>query len=130
MQWIARMSKYLEGNTNPEIPTISGHDAAKIITSGLFEDDVGFDIVEGQRLGLELGQIISIAPDDTGRLLFPFNHIFTHHRYIGKNHPTTGKLVALNREEFVIEVQGSLGSPVRCHLPRLSFNLETENSKL
>lgn len=42
----------------------------------------------------------------------------------GRNHPTTGKLVELNHEEFVLETKGSLGSVIRCHLPRLGYSIK------
>jgi len=42
---------------------------------------------------------------------------------IGRKHPTVGKLVAMNCEEFVIETNGSMGSVIRCHFPRLGFSI-------
>jgi hypothetical protein len=42
---------------------------------------------------------------------------------IGRKHPTVGKLVAMNCEEFVIETNGSTGSVIRCHFPRLGFSI-------
>jgi hypothetical protein len=41
----------------------------------------------------------------------------------GTRHPTVGKLVALNLEEFVLETKGSTGSVIRCHFPRLGFSI-------
>lgn len=129
------MSKYLQATSNTDIPAfqkIDGHDAAQIIMSASFNDDVGFDTVEAQRLGLELGQMISVAPDDTGKRRFLDSQSagFIILSTLGKKHPTIGKLVAINREEVVVEVRGSSGSPVRCHLPRLNFTVRTEKAKL
>ncbi len=46
--------------------------------------------------------------------------------------PTIGRLVALNREEVVVETQGSAGR-VAVHFPRLNFSVRaapTVSSKL
>jgi hypothetical protein len=48
---------------------------------------------------------------------------FWHNVVTGKKHPTLGKLVALNQEEFVLEAKGSTGSVIRCHFPRLGFSI-------
>lgn len=114
--WISRMTKFFQENSDPNAPAfqkMNGIDAAKLIGAASFEGYVWFDKVEAERLGIELGQTVSIAPDDTG-----------------KNHHTSGRLLGLNREEFVIEVQGSSGSPSRCHLPRLNFVIKRTNAKL
>ncbi|KAJ7781269.1 hypothetical protein B0H16DRAFT_1497701 [Mycena metata] len=107
LEWLARMTTYLGRLklNHAAVPKITGKDAAARIVAASFEpyDVVGFDAREGARLGLKVGDEVSIAPDDTG-----------------KNFGTTGKLVSLNREEFVIEVKGSEGL-VRCHLPRVMF---------
>lgn len=42
---------------------------------------------------------------------------------IGRKHPTTGKLVGLNLEEFVLETGGSAGV-VRCHFPRIGYSIK------
>lgn len=66
------MNKYLQATGDvPAFQKINGNDAAKIITSASFNDDVSFDTVEAQRLGVELGQIVSVAPDDTGKKVPP-----------------------------------------------------------
>ena len=41
----------------------------------------------------------------------------------GRNVPTHGKLIGLDRSEIVIETKGSAGS-VRCHFPRLGFTVK------
>jgi hypothetical protein len=116
------VTKFLEARGKPPTP-LSGQDAAQAICSSAFDDYVGFDLVDAGRLGIELGQTVSVAPSDTGKFALCFlpHEIFTH--ATGRNHPTTGKLVGLNGEECVLEVQGSSGSPVRCHFPRLNFNM-------
>ncbi|KAJ6484989.1 hypothetical protein C8R47DRAFT_1130413 [Mycena vitilis] len=107
LQWLARLTSYLDRikQQRPAVPKISGKDAAAHIVAAPFEpyNVVGFDTREGERLGLKAGDEVSVAPDDTGR-----------------NFGTVGKLVALNREEFVLETKGSAGL-VRCHFPRIMF---------
>ena len=41
--------------------------------------------------------------------------------------PTVGKLIALSREEVVIETQGSAGA-VHCHFPRLYYVVKVETT--
>ncbi|KAJ7261272.1 hypothetical protein B0H12DRAFT_1231500 [Mycena haematopus] len=107
LEWIARLTAYLGRlkQRRPEVREITGKVAAARITAASFEpyNVVGFDAREGARLGLRAGDEVSIAPDDSGR-----------------NFGTVGKLVALNREEFVVETKGSAGL-VRCHFPRIMF---------
>ncbi|KAJ7047403.1 hypothetical protein C8F04DRAFT_1058710 [Mycena alexandri] len=115
LEWLARLTTYLARlklNQTP-VPKITGKDAAARIVAASFEpyNVIGFDSREGARLGLNAGDEVSIAPDDTG-----------------KNFGTTGKLVSLNREEFVIEVKGSEGL-VRCHFPRVMFTARRVASK-
>ncbi|TFK43570.1 hypothetical protein BDQ12DRAFT_731573 [Crucibulum laeve] len=107
LKWLTRVSAFIEKKkADQAAPTnIKANNAADIIVSAPYEayDFVGFDVVEAERLGLKAGDQIQVAPDDTGR-----------------NYPTVGKLVALNKEEVVIEVYGSKGL-VRVHFPRLAF---------
>jgi hypothetical protein len=51
---------------------LTGAEAAQTITASLHEpyDVVGFNTVEANRLGVEEGQRVAIAPDDTGGLPF------------------------------------------------------------
>ncbi|KAJ6614280.1 hypothetical protein B0H10DRAFT_2045500 [Mycena sp. CBHHK59/15] len=117
LEWLSRLTAYLERlrQNQPAVLKIAGDKAAALITSGAFEpyDVVGFDSREAERLGLKVGDQVSISPDDTGRK-------FT----------TVGKLVALNREEFVIEIKGAVGL-VRCHFPRILFTAKvTTKSKM
>jgi len=50
--------------------------------------------------------MVEVSPGDTAR-----------------NWPTTGKLVALNHEEVVLEVNGAKGL-LRVHFPRLGYTLK------
>ncbi|KAJ6515925.1 hypothetical protein C8R45DRAFT_1087065 [Mycena sanguinolenta] len=108
VEWLARMTDYIEHlkQSQPAIPEMSGSDAAARIVAANFEPYtvVGFDGREADRLGLKAGDEVSVTRDDD-----------TVHRF-----GTVGKLVALNREEFVIETKGSAGL-VRCHFPRIGF---------
>jgi hypothetical protein len=48
----------------------------------------------------------------------------------GKNYPTIGTLVGLNKEEVVIRVKGTSGTPLHVHFPRLGFAIRVDNAKL
>ncbi|KAJ7853646.1 hypothetical protein B0H14DRAFT_3653591 [Mycena olivaceomarginata] len=120
LEWIARVTAYLGRlkQSRPEVPKITGKDAAARISAASFEpyNIVGFDAREGARLGLKSGDEVSVAPDDSGHAGF------WHCR----------ELVALNREEFVVETKGSVGL-TRCHFPRVMFTARlaaTAKSKL
>ncbi|TFY54960.1 hypothetical protein EVJ58_g8552 [Rhodofomes roseus] len=106
--WLSRMSAFLESQkVFAPFEKINADAAAKTIVSAQPEDlsVVGFVEVEARRLDVKLGDTVSVAPKDTGRI------------------PTTGKLLALNREEVVIETVGSAGI-VHCHFPRLGFSVK------
>ncbi|RDB22647.1 hypothetical protein Hypma_010238 [Hypsizygus marmoreus] len=109
LRWLAAVSTFLDKKraTQSAAQPIDGDQAAATIITSAFEpyDVVGFDVTEARRLGVKVGEMVQVAPDDTGR-----------------NYPTTGKLVSLNKEEAVIEVQGSKGL-LRCHFPRLGYTL-------
>jgi hypothetical protein len=129
------MTKFLQENRNPDAPAfqkVTDVDAAKLIGVSSFDDYVGFDKVEAERLGIKLGQIVSIAPDDTGKILglLEISPSIEPWSIVGKNHDASGKLLGLNKEEFVIAVQGSSGSPARCHLPRLNYVIKGTKAKL
>lgn len=105
---------------------LHGHDAAKKIVSSTYEpyDVVGFDKTEASRLGVAMGDVVKIAPDDTGKCLtFPSRGVDIQTGSLGRGYPTIGKLVALNREEFTLEIRGSAGL-IRCHFPRLGFYIK------
>ncbi|KAG6817457.1 hypothetical protein H0H87_008625 [Tephrocybe sp. NHM501043] len=109
IQWLDRVSSHLKGlqSKQPAPQVIKGDDAAELITSASHEpyDVVGFDAQEANRLGFKLYDRVQVAPDDTG-----------------KNFPTVGKLIGLNKEQVVIEVQGSKGL-LRCHFPQIAFTV-------
>ncbi|KAF7977663.1 hypothetical protein HWV62_3100 [Athelia sp. TMB] len=111
IQWIGRMAAHLnklKEDGAGKATDISGADAGKLILAAAHEPYavVGFDEVEAKRLSVQAGAIVAIAPEDSGR-----------------KHPTTGKLVGLNREEFVLETSGVSGSLVRCHFPRIGYSI-------
>ncbi|KAJ7904484.1 hypothetical protein B0H14DRAFT_2327820 [Mycena olivaceomarginata] len=108
LEWFERMENYLEHlkQSQPTVSELNGSDAAARIAAASFEpySVVGFDAREAERLGLKAGEEVSVTRDD----------------YIAHIFGTVGKLVALNKEEFVLETKGSAGL-VRCHFPRLIF---------
>ncbi|KAJ7638778.1 hypothetical protein FB45DRAFT_903796 [Roridomyces roridus] len=116
LKWLSRVTAHLGRLKLSQAapPTISGTDAAALIAGSPFEPYavVGFDTREAARLGLKAGDHVSVAPDDNAR-----------------NFGTVGKLVALNREEFVIEVVGKAGT-FRCHFPRIMFTAKLAKAKL
>jgi len=59
---------------------------------------------------LQQGEDVFVAPEDTGR-----------------TYPTTGKLVALNNEEVVIEIKAA-GNLLHCHFPRLGYTIRPVTS--
>ncbi|KAE9410458.1 hypothetical protein BT96DRAFT_953057 [Gymnopus androsaceus JB14] len=109
LKWLERMDKFLKAaQKNFSSPkALSGADAARLIANSPHEpyDVVGFNADEAKRLKVVQGQMVTIIPDDTG-----------------PNFATTGKLVALNHEEFVIETKATeLNAIFRIHFPRLGF---------
>ncbi|TDL29530.1 hypothetical protein BD410DRAFT_817606 [Rickenella mellea] len=114
--WISRISDYLNSRKAGDVAPstkITGDAAAKVIVQAQPLAQVGFDTEEAHRLGVHRDTQVSVAPDDTGRT------VLTH-----------GVLVGLNREEAVIETQGSAGK-VRCHFPMLNFTIRpSKASKL
>ncbi|KAF9462605.1 hypothetical protein BDZ94DRAFT_1260819 [Collybia nuda] len=109
LKWLDRMSAFINKKRLAQVASqkLSGAQAATLIVSSEPEsyDVVGFDNAEAERIGLKLGAIAQVFPDDTGR-----------------NYPTFGKLVGLNMDEAVFEVQGPQGL-LRCHFPRLGFTI-------
>ncbi|KAJ6461137.1 hypothetical protein C8R47DRAFT_1159835 [Mycena vitilis] len=104
LKWLARMTAHLEKlrEAQASITELSGEDAAARIAGAPSEpySVVGFDVREGDRLGLKSGDQVAVGRDDSG-----------------PEFATAGTLVALNKEEFVIE--NSKG--IRCHFPRIGF---------
>ncbi|KAF5321045.1 hypothetical protein D9619_000278 [Psilocybe cf. subviscida] len=115
-KWLDRVTLHIGTlkASHPKPNILSGAAAAAEILSGAHDpyEIVGFDEREAERLNVKKGDKVNIAPEDTGR-----------------NHPTAGKLVALNREEFVLEVQPKVHTDgvVRVHFPRLGFSVTPMN---
>ncbi|KAK7061691.1 glutathione S-transferase [Favolaschia claudopus] len=111
VQWLARMTQHVDTHKQgkPAVLELKGEEAAKHIVAADFEpySVVGFDEREAERLKLKAGDEVSITRDDYGA------HIWG----------TAGKLVALNKEEFVLETKGSAGL-IRCHFPRLGYSVK------
>lgn len=115
-KWIIRMKEYLQVVQDSNVtPTekVTSEQALNLVQEGDLEDHAGFDAAEAERLGLTSGQTVSVAPTDTG-----------------KNHPTIGTLVGLNKEEVVIRVKGASGTPLHAHFPRLGFSIRVHNARL
>ncbi|CCL98447.1 uncharacterized protein FIBRA_00445 [Fibroporia radiculosa] len=111
--WLDRTSTYLDAR-RVSAPVISPEDAAHVITSAQAEDidyTVGFNATDARRLGTERGDAVTVTPRDVGKV------------------PTVGTLVALSSEEIVLETRGEVGV-VRCHFPRLGFQIKKAEAKL
>ncbi|KAJ6552750.1 hypothetical protein B0H19DRAFT_1377580 [Mycena capillaripes] len=104
LEWFAGMTGHLDHlkQSQPPVSQVTGEEAAARIAAASFEpySVVGFDVCEGDRLGLKAGDEVSVGRDDSG-----------------PDFGTVGKLVTLNKEEFVIETK----KPIRCHFPRIGF---------
>nr|GAT58392.1 glutathione S-transferase [Mycena chlorophos] len=104
--WMARYDAHfgaLEKGYTPEV--ITGDEAAANGAASAYEDVetlVGFDTADGERLGVSVGDRISATCP-------------------GSN-PTEGMLVALSREEVVVETNGTKGT-FRCHFPRIDLTI-------
>ncbi|PPQ72196.1 hypothetical protein CVT26_006927 [Gymnopilus dilepis] len=111
LRWLDRLTALISNERQGQPPPIKlhGEEAATKIASSTHESYgvVGFDVRDASRLGFAVGDTVQVAPVDTG-----------------KNKPTTGKLVALSREQIVLEVRGSKGL-IRCHFPRLGFSAKS-----
>jgi hypothetical protein len=123
------MKKFLQAQEKP--PTlISGQEAAQMVSSSAFDDYVGFDPIDARGLGIELGQTVSIAPNDTGKFAFCFfdiTNVHTRHRKELSDHWKIGR----------IEWGGvCLGNPrvvrVTCSVsfPSFKFRYERRDSQL
>ncbi|KAI0089149.1 hypothetical protein BDY19DRAFT_944414 [Irpex rosettiformis] len=112
LEWIARTTAYLKEQEQGKVASyekISGDAAAKVVASASYEDEkvVGFVETEAKRLGVAFGDTVSVIPTDNAKIA------------------TVGRLISLNREEFAIEVVGTVGK-VRVHFPRLEFSLKIQ----
>ncbi|KAM6488949.1 hypothetical protein JOM56_015585 [Amanita muscaria] len=115
--WLERFSTVLKQKKQQLLTTkvMNGDEAAASIVSSTYEplDAIGFNEQEATRLGVKRNEVVLIAPTDTGT-----------------KHPATGKLVALNLLEMVIEIAAPKGN-IRCHFPRLYFAIRpTGRSRL
>lgn len=110
----------------PGVETISGARAAELLSASMTGDIsvIGFDETEASRLGVKLHEVVSVTPDDHGT---PDMHVCSLAMLTGPagKVPTTGKLLALNKEEVVIETHGTAGT-FRCHFPRLYYVIKSE----
>ncbi|KAI0089151.1 hypothetical protein BDY19DRAFT_944425 [Irpex rosettiformis] len=109
LEWLARVTEYLKQQNEKGVASfseISAEEAAKLIVAAPCEDEksVGFVEVEARRLGVGLGDLVSVVPTDNAKIA------------------SVGRLVALNRNEVIIEVTGSVGA-IRLHFPRLEFSI-------
>ncbi|KAH8113218.1 hypothetical protein DFH11DRAFT_325744 [Phellopilus nigrolimitatus] len=116
--WMGRMSEFVNAKREANAPTIDkiqANAASKLIadSASLQSSEVFFDSDEAGLLGLKLGDLVSVAPEDNAT-----------------NYPTTGKLVGLSRDEFVLQLRGSAVPSLRCHLPRFNFSVRRSASKL
>lgn len=63
------MKEYLQvihdSNVAP-VEKVTSEQALKLVQEGDLGDHTGFDAAEAERLGLKSGQIVAVAPTDTG----------------------------------------------------------------
>ncbi|KAJ3723003.1 hypothetical protein C8R42DRAFT_665020 [Lentinula raphanica] len=109
LRWLNRMNKFIQ-SARKDFPTpiaLGGPDAAIAIANSPHEpyEVVGFDAAEATRLGVFKGQMIEVVPDGSGQQF-----------------ATTGKLVAFNHEEIIIQTKGAVSNTLfHCHFPRIGF---------
>ncbi|CAL1701069.1 unnamed protein product [Somion occarium] len=113
VSWLTRIAGYIDKLNKENVAPFEAIDATKAaetICSALssVHESVDFDDSEAGRLKVEQGEIVSVVPSDNAKV------------------PTIGKLLALNREQVVIETRGSVGT-VLCHFPRLEFAVEAQS---
>ncbi|KAI1177707.1 glutathione S-transferase [Nemania sp. FL0916] len=113
--WIKRFDDAVRTSSWQE-PSLTGEDAAKLIVDSPFgeqEGDVRREDPVVDALGLHKGMPVKMWPTD-----------------YGSSHKDTGKLVAMDDKEIVMETKGPLGH-VRIHAPRQGFMISgNEMSKL
>ncbi|KAJ0307047.1 hypothetical protein COL516b_004279 [Colletotrichum fioriniae] len=95
-----------------KVATVSGDEAADVIASSPYNESTKGGGVDAKDLlviaqGLKAGDEVIVWPADTGA-----------------SHKDTGKLVSLDGEEVVFEVNGPRGTSVRVHAPRHGFRVE------
>ncbi|KAK2034678.1 glutathione S-transferase [Colletotrichum zoysiae] len=109
--WIGRFQEAASAakKAAPRVATVSGNEAAGIVASSPYNEAAGrVDAADALAAaeGLAAGDDVILWPADTGA-----------------SHKDTGKLVSLDGNEVVIEVQGPKG-PARVHAPRHGFRVE------
>ncbi|KAH8830819.1 hypothetical protein DL96DRAFT_1594433 [Flagelloscypha sp. PMI_526] len=116
-EWLDRFNAILrpaEGQAQKLQTAITGDEALKRLSNEVpliapASDASRVDVADAQRLGIQFGDLVGVAPEDTGR-----------------DGITTGRLVVLNPSEVVIEIQG--GDPgvglMRCHFPRGGYRIK------
>ncbi len=121
------MSDYLterrKTNTS-HVKKISAEEAARLISqSSPLQSKLPFDADEASRLNVKFGDIVSVVPEDNGKSGFAvfLVNMVAERLCAAKNYPTIGKLIGLDREEFVLELSGKAVKSLRCHFPRLNF---------
>ncbi|KAL7816532.1 hypothetical protein V8C44DRAFT_323052 [Trichoderma aethiopicum] len=90
--------------------TLNGEEAARVVEGSSWNEEEEGNVDGGDPVvvaeGLEKGCLVAISPTDTGRA-----------------HKDVGRLVSLNGEEVVIEVETAEGRSVRVHAPRHGFKV-------
>ena len=108
------------------ITKIEGGEAAKIIanSTSIQAPEIIYEPEEAEGLGVKKGEIVAVAPDDNG-LKFPSFRVtyYLIFQSTAKDYPTIGTLIGLSKEEFVLQVGGSVAPSVRCHFPRFNYTI-------
>jgi hypothetical protein len=123
------MTKFLEAQGKPPTP-VSGQDASQMISSSAFDNYVGFDPVDAGRLGIELGQIVSIAPSDTGKFalcFFNISNIHTCHRKESSDHR---KIDWVERRRVCIGSPRVVKVTYSMSFPSIEFRCESRDSQV
>jgi glutathione S-transferase len=109
--WIKRFQQAVTAAKakNGKPKTVNGEEAASIIEKSAWNEeektvDEGDPVVVAE--GLKKGSLVTIFPVDTGRA-----------------HKDVGKLLSLDKDEVVIEVETAKGETVRLHAPRHGYKL-------
>ena len=76
------------------------------------------------------GDIVNVMPTDNGELIKNFAGSMSYLFSAIARIPTIGRLIALSREEIVVEVTSGSAGAVRCHFPRLEFSVKQDKAKL
>lgn len=109
--WIERFDNAVktEAGKMPRAKRLRGPEAREFVTSREFsEDKAAMKVDKADPVGQRLreGQLVASWPVDTGF-----------------RHQDVGRLVKLDREEVVLEIEGEGGKVVRLHHPRRNFRV-------